>query len=329
MTHQPWHLCRVQCFTFMPIDALSVLSAASGSTPTAKDFFNSASTMMTNYMNQKFSERMYERQRKDTIEFWNMQNAYNDPTQQMARLRNAGLNPHLIYGSGGGANNAGPLPTPDMQHPNFREPRFEGGRSLMPELLGAADLDIKAAQADNLRAQNEEIRQNTLLKSVQAERAGFDLAFERRLEETSADYRRENLRKMKVDIDYTMQKNVREAVQTSSNVTEALERVLNLREQRKNLVLDRTKGYSEIRRINAETDRLRESIGIMKKDGSLRDIEIKLREAGINPNDPMWERYIGLLIQGIIDHGASFMNSLPKAEGSGSVNYRPDFGPKH
>jgi hypothetical protein len=35
---------------------------------------------------------------KANIKFWQMQNAYNDPAQQMARLKKAGLNPNLIYG---------------------------------------------------------------------------------------------------------------------------------------------------------------------------------------------------------------------------------------
>ena len=30
---------------------------------------------------------------KQNLEFWNMQNEYNDPSAQMARLRQAGLNP--------------------------------------------------------------------------------------------------------------------------------------------------------------------------------------------------------------------------------------------
>jgi hypothetical protein len=35
---------------------------------------------------------------KANIKFWQMQNAYNDPAQQMARLKKAGLNPNLVYG---------------------------------------------------------------------------------------------------------------------------------------------------------------------------------------------------------------------------------------
>lgn len=34
------------------------------------------------------------------VQFWNMQNAYNTPKAQMGRLKDAGLNPNLIYGSG-------------------------------------------------------------------------------------------------------------------------------------------------------------------------------------------------------------------------------------
>lgn len=34
------------------------------------------------------------------LEMWNLQNQYNDPSAQMARLKAAGLNPNLMYGKG-------------------------------------------------------------------------------------------------------------------------------------------------------------------------------------------------------------------------------------
>ena len=37
---------------------------------------------------------------RQNVEFWNMQNSYNTPKAQMGRLKDAGLNPNLIYGSG-------------------------------------------------------------------------------------------------------------------------------------------------------------------------------------------------------------------------------------
>ena len=46
---------------------------------------------------------------KANVKFWQMQNAYNDPSLQMARLKKAGLNPNLVYGQsvGGATGQAG------------------------------------------------------------------------------------------------------------------------------------------------------------------------------------------------------------------------------
>lgn len=52
-------------------------------------------------------ERNYKRNKADALEaynrsidFWRMQNAYNSPIQQMQRLREAGINPHMAYAKG-------------------------------------------------------------------------------------------------------------------------------------------------------------------------------------------------------------------------------------
>ena len=52
------------------------------------------------------NEKAYAR----SVEMWNMQNQYNSPTAQMSRLRQAGLNPNLVYGSGVTGNSAGSAP---------------------------------------------------------------------------------------------------------------------------------------------------------------------------------------------------------------------------
>ena len=44
------------------------------------------------------SRKRQKRADKANIKFWQMQNAYNDPAQQMSRLKKAGLNPNLVYG---------------------------------------------------------------------------------------------------------------------------------------------------------------------------------------------------------------------------------------
>jgi len=42
----------------------------------------------------------YNKQRADNLTDVTSQNAYNAPSAQMARLQEAGLNPHLVYGGG-------------------------------------------------------------------------------------------------------------------------------------------------------------------------------------------------------------------------------------
>lgn len=44
------------------------------------------------------SKKRQKRADKANIKFWQMQNAYNDPAEQMSRLKKAGLNPNLVYG---------------------------------------------------------------------------------------------------------------------------------------------------------------------------------------------------------------------------------------
>lgn len=59
---------------------------------------------------QKVSaRRQYEREKADNLKFWNMQNAYNSPVEQMKRLKEAGLNEHLVYGNGNAIQPAGDL----------------------------------------------------------------------------------------------------------------------------------------------------------------------------------------------------------------------------
>lgn len=46
-----------------------------------------------------YNKEAYQQQYKDQIDFWNMQNEYNSPENQMQRLRDAGINPYVALGS--------------------------------------------------------------------------------------------------------------------------------------------------------------------------------------------------------------------------------------
>lgn len=56
--------------------------------------------MYTNKQNVKMQERINERNIQEARDAEERERAYNDPSAQMERLKAAGLNPNLIYGSG-------------------------------------------------------------------------------------------------------------------------------------------------------------------------------------------------------------------------------------
>ena len=74
-------------------------------------------TRETNAQNYK----IWQEQKQHEIDMWNMQNEYNDPSAQVERLRNAGLNPYLALQNGASTGIATSAPgsgqAPTMQTP--------------------------------------------------------------------------------------------------------------------------------------------------------------------------------------------------------------------
>lgn len=269
----------------------TMLAGSDVGAPTGFAALQPFSDLGNNYMSQKFSEKMYNRTRADNIEFWNMQNAYNSPSSQMARFKDAGLNPNLIYGQGSNGN-SNSIPTPDVQSVNFRSPQLQGGKTdVLSAMLAQADLRIKNAQVSNIEAQNDVIRQQAMQQRLDMERGAFDLNFKTDTRDIDADMKRERLRQVQSQTDIALNADARAAVTQATSVQESLERMLTLREQRKAMPLDR--------------ERLRSSIDLMKRDGTLKDIEIELRRNNINPNDPVWAKYIGLWLGRLFEENGS------------------------
>jgi len=79
------------------------------------------------------------------MDMWNIQNKYNHPAQQVARLKEAGLNPNLLYGQGvqGATGQA-------KEYPKYQKPKIDYTIEL-PNLLNSLSLyqDIKGKAIDN------------------------------------------------------------------------------------------------------------------------------------------------------------------------------------
>ena len=125
---------------------------------------------------------------------WNLQNEYNSPTQQMARIRAAGLNPNLVYGNGVTGNSSGS--TPQYEPAKFNAPTMQAYRGWN---LGISDAISQflayrtvKAQVDNMEAQNSLIRQQTATEATKqaniaasTSRSEFDLNMAKELKDVS------------------------------------------------------------------------------------------------------------------------------------------------
>lgn len=99
---------------------------------------------------------MFNRTNQRDMDFWKMQNAYNDPSAQMQRLKEAGLNPHLVYGNGADAQ-AGPIATHSAPQPNTRALQSPEGE-IIGNALGNGlfqYLDIRQRQSNIARTDAE------------------------------------------------------------------------------------------------------------------------------------------------------------------------------
>ena len=133
---------------------------------------------------------------KNNILMWNMQNAYNSPTAQMSRLRQAGLNPNLVYGSGVTGNNAGSAP--QYEPIKVQRATMEPYRGWNLGLSDAVSVYMAArqnkAQIENMEAQNKLIKEQARTEGIRqgniamsTARSGFDLNLARELRNVSID----------------------------------------------------------------------------------------------------------------------------------------------
>ena len=85
------------------MDPLVGAALVSGGASLLGGLFSSYGQSSSNATNLKIAQATFNHNK----EMWNLENEYNSPKNQMARYREAGLNPNLMYGSvsSGNSNN--------------------------------------------------------------------------------------------------------------------------------------------------------------------------------------------------------------------------------
>ena len=149
----------------MAIDPISLAAAGTGVLQSFGNIFTAGKNRKfqqeENEKQRSWSNEMFDKQNKRDIDFWNMQNAYNDPLAQMQRLDNAGLNPHLVYGNGADTQ-AGPIATHSAPQPNTKAPQLPPlGDAIAGGLFSFLDVQQKKANVARTEAETQSINANT------------------------------------------------------------------------------------------------------------------------------------------------------------------------
>lgn len=109
-------------------------------------------TLIQNAQQKKMQQREFDY----NTEMWNNANHYNSPEMQMARLKDAGLNPNLVYGNGSVTGNTS-TQTPKYQAPQIQRLPLEQANPL--QILGQfLDLRTRSAQANQAEASADKER---------------------------------------------------------------------------------------------------------------------------------------------------------------------------
>ena len=117
---------------------------------TIQNAFNVYLTAKSKKEDRKFAERMYKKQVEDNRRNWELANEYNLPSAQVQRLKDANLNPYLMYGNGASGlvsqSVQSASPSVSYSQPAKFDPQVAFGTALL------------RAQIENLNAQTEKIK---------------------------------------------------------------------------------------------------------------------------------------------------------------------------
>lgn len=153
---------------------------------------------------QQWNQQMQNQQWNQQVAFWHMMNQYNSPQSQMARFKEAGLNPHLIYGQGN-AGNAASIQTPDVKgYTRAEASNHIRGLDVFGDFNRFQNIQ---AQTDNLESQSELASQNALLtaqktanEAILGKRSELDYGIARELRDTQVEAAKTALEKAQRDV---------------------------------------------------------------------------------------------------------------------------------
>lgn len=262
---------------------------------------------------QQFVQQQYEQQRRDNRADWERQNEYNHPLEQMNRLRQAGLNPNLVYGKGADTT-AGSIQSATPGRVDFKPSQLPQQIAGLVQNIRmnkaqtdniAANTTVALAQRNNLEsitaknlqetAKSEfELQQAKELKEGIIERQKIDnFALRQGIELNLKDY---DLRKLQMDINEARlsldkAKNKQDIEESGQRIAESIKRtsgiaLSNAYQKMKNEELFPL----EMQKLRTDMRFTEQSISNLENTNKVLAADAYLRSLGIMPGDPTYLR---------------------------------------
>lgn len=148
-----------------------------------------------NSLNRLYNLKLAKMQNKWNLQQWQMENAYNSPAAQMERMRQAGLNPDMMYGGGVSGNLSANSPEMTSGAPSSPVDWSSLGskKTIGDTLLQAKQLEMMDAQIDKTK---EEARG----AGFQADILASDARFRDAINQGSIDLTRMQIRGISSDM---------------------------------------------------------------------------------------------------------------------------------
>lgn len=205
------------------------------------------------------------------LQQWNRENEYNHPAMQMSRLKQAGLNPNLVYGSGAQTTSASSPKAAHMEVAPYLQSSQDLGAAAQAA-INAQQLqrqnELTKSQSDYLRQQAITEGQKQAAMAIQNARGSIDLRIARALQETSIEAGRANLMKLQGEAHQSM---------NNANITDFIHRELQPLQKQMS---------------QAQLDQVYLSMQNLAQDMNFNKFEQDMKRIGIYPQDKIYFRLL-------------------------------------
>ncbi|WP_139366091.1 hypothetical protein [Elizabethkingia meningoseptica] len=142
---------------------------------------------------------------------WNRNNEYNTPLAQMQRLKDAGLNPNLMYGQGTTGNSSAPAKADGANPTQYKLNFLEAAQLHQQQKLNEQSIQLQKSQTELNHAQAQKVQAETANTQAQTQNTNETMQFNREsrpkilqkfdLENAGISLSNENLNKINAKID--------------------------------------------------------------------------------------------------------------------------------